>query len=450
MTTTASIALPPLRQSSFEQMGCEHSYALVHIAGLKPPSTPPSARGVDVHSVLAKYVAHCAAKRIKADFAYMDQLRASVGQEAADILEICRDSISVDWMNFYAAEVHMGLDEEFNPTYSVDHDGNLVPFSDQLWDVESSRKPPAYAGILDVIYLYNGGKAAKIPDYKSHPRPFDPSTFQGKEYPLFLFLHMPELQEIEFVLHFVRYPNIYKPVKYLRSDVPAMKEECQRIRAHQDEIHEKVQSAIMRGETVNDANLRVHAGKQCAYCPAMLRHGLCPQAESGLNPFLSEIPEDWLKERLYLAERSKVINERMKAYVDGTGNSIQSKDANGKGYSFGPTPTTSTTYPLFQYSPATGLELTPMVEKILDWVTVMPEDGLPTKKGLPPWPARLRIGATELTSPLKAKMRADLHQWVQDTPGVKVEVDTIEMAIERDATLDDMTGEEWRDYSKRE
>jgi hypothetical protein len=79
----------------------------------------------------------------------------------------------------------------------------------------------------------------------------------------------------------------------------------------------------------------------------------------------------------------------------------------------------------------------------------MPEDGLPTKKGLPPWPARLRIGATELTSPLKAKMRADLHQWVQDTPGVLVQEDEIQMKVQRAPELDDGTGEEYRDFRSK-
>ena len=64
MTTAESTQiLPPLRQSSAETLGCEQSYALIHIAGLKPPSTPPALRGTQVHEIWAEYATHCAAKR---------------------------------------------------------------------------------------------------------------------------------------------------------------------------------------------------------------------------------------------------------------------------------------------------------------------------------------------------------------------------------------------------
>lgn len=433
MATDVMTVLPPLRQSTVERMGCPHSYQLVHIQGIKPPQTPPAARGVDVHAALAEYAAYCAAKRIKSDYAYMDLLSRLVNDEAAKILDTCRDSITIDFANFYAAEVHMGLDEDFKPTYSVDHDGNPVPYAD-LWDVPSSGKPPAYAGILDVIYTYSGGKAAKIADYKSHARPFDPTTFQGKEYALFLFLHLPELQEIEFVLQFVRWPNIYRPAKYLRSDVPQMMEECRRFRKMQTKLHE--------GE-----DARAFAGAPCTYCPAILNNS-CPLAD--MNPMTNQSPADRLNFRLWLDAANRANNQAMKEYVDGTGQTIVSKDANGKAYSYGPKPTTSTTYPLFGWTERGGFELTPLIEKLMDWVTyTMPEDGQATKKGLIPWIARLRIGATELTSPLKAGKRADLHQWIQDTRGVVVKEDEIEIGIQRAPELDDGQGEEYRDYRSK-
>jgi hypothetical protein len=64
MTTAALTILPPLRQSSAELLGCEYSYALQFIAGLKPPSTPPAVRGTEIHEAMAAYAQHCAAKRI--------------------------------------------------------------------------------------------------------------------------------------------------------------------------------------------------------------------------------------------------------------------------------------------------------------------------------------------------------------------------------------------------
>jgi hypothetical protein len=446
MPTSTDVQIPPASQTKAEQMGCEHGYALINIAGLKPPSTPPSVRGTEVHQVMAEYAAHCAAKRIKSDYAFIDKMTRRVSEEAAQILETARDSISIDWQNFFAAEVHMALDEDFRPTWSIDHDGNQVPFREDLFGPISTGNYPAYTGIADVIYLYPGGTVAKIPDIKTHPRPFEPTTFQGKEYALFLFIHMPELKEIEFVLNFIRYPNIHKPAKYLRADVPQMMEECRRVRAHQRAIHQRVTEA----GCVRDAELTVHAGKQCTYCPA-IQNNSCPLHDTGMNHMSNMSPADRLNFRLWLDSANRLNNQAMKDYVDGTGQTIHSKDANGKGYSYGPTPTTSTTYPLFGWTERGGFELTPLIEKLMDWVTYsMPEDGQATKKGLPPWISRLRIGSTELTSPIKAGKRADLHQWIQDTQGVRVVEDEIEMKIQRAPELDEGDGEEYRTYGRPE
>ncbi|HEV2175408.1 MAG TPA: hypothetical protein VGR71_17665, partial [Nitrospira sp.] len=224
-----------LTQTTYESMGCPHNYGLVHIEGQKPPDTLPSVRGRDIHEIMAAYSEHCAARRVPMDLNYFDGLLMDTGEDAAAIMQNAGESIKVDWQNFFAAEVSMGLDADFKPTYSIDHDGNDVPFREDLWSpVVSTGKKPMVCGIADDIAIFAGNTAAREKDYKSHPRPFEPTTFQAKLYALMLFMHMPQLQEIEFVLVFVRYTNIVRPIKFHRDQVPILKDEVLRIRNRQE------------------------------------------------------------------------------------------------------------------------------------------------------------------------------------------------------------------------
>lgn len=404
--------IPPLRQSTFETMSCPHSYGLIHIEGLKPPDSLASTRGTEVHEILAKYVAHCASKRVPADFMYLDALMNSVGEEAAGILETCRDSFSVDWQNFWEAEVLMYLDVNFQPILRTD---NL--------------DAAAYSGTIDTIYLMPGDRVARIVDYKTHPRPFDPTTFQAKLYSLMLFMHMPELQEVEFVLRFVRYPNVAKPITFLRSDVPQMMEDVRRVRARQGEYH-------IASE--NSEYLPALAGTHCQYCPAITDFS-CPIAK--LNPMTNLSPEQRLNYRLWHDVANRVNNQAMAQYVDGSGQTIHGQDANGKHYIFGPEAKETITYPLFASDGNGGFTL-PIVDALLDWNMANPED-LQPKKGGKPWFLNVRIGATQLKSYLKAKKRELIDNSIKDLATAETK---IELRVSRDAEVDDGKGEEHREF----
>lgn len=415
---------PVLRQSVYETMACPHSYALIHIEGKKPPDTIASTRGRDIHEIMAAYSEHCAAKRVSMDLAYFDGLLLDTGEEAAEIMRSAGDSITVDHQNFFAAELSMGMDENFAPTYSLTHDGQPLP-PDPIWNIKGSEKPPRYSAILDDIALFPGGKSARIRDFKSHPRPFDPTTFQAKLYSLMLFMHMPELVEVEFVLVFVRYTNIVRPIKFTRDQVPELKDEVRRARARQDGYHQTYREEGLEA-------MPALSGTHCTYCPAVQDFS-CPIAK--LNPMLNISPEERLRFRLWYSAASRANNAALSQMVDGTQEPITATDANGKNYTFGPVRKDKTVYPLFTWNPAEGLRY-PLIEKLVDWATTdAPEDCLPSKRSPIPWLANLRVGSTELNKYLKAGKRADLHQWVVDN--VQETKSTVELRVTKDPEVDD-------------
>ena len=315
-----------------------------------------------------------------------------------------------------------------------------------MWAMDPSGLEPEISGILDVIYLYPGGRVARIPDYKSHPRSFPADTFQGKEYALFTFMHLPTVQEVTFQLQFVRYANLKTSQTYYRSDVPQLMEDVKRYRERQLQIHAKAAAG---------QKLSVHPGAHCQYCPAISDFS-CPVAK--LNPHMQLSPAERLKVRLWWDVANRVNNKAMKEYVDGMGDIIHSTDANGKNYTFGPVLKDKTVYPLFKLpegmtlvqmfdwileNPANLLEAMPIIDAISQWAYSNPED-LVAKRGGIPWQLKLRIGSTELNSPLKAKFREIVHNNIKDHAVV---TPTTEVKVTRDAEVDDGQGEEHREFN---
>jgi hypothetical protein len=404
--------VPAFRQSIHDRMSCETGYKLVEIDGIKPPSTSQSYRGTDCHEILAPYARHCAQKRIKADFMFLDSLLDSATEEVVSIMETCKDNIEIDWENFFAAEISMGLDVDFQPTYSYDHDGNILPV-DVIWGFPGSGKEPAYCAILDTIYIMPGGRVARIRDYKSHPRPFSADTIQGKLYSLMLFMHLPELNEVEFGLQFIRYAHKTETHKYLRADVPQMMEDIRRERSRQIGIHDKV---------LNNEPLRTHGGSHCVYCPCVLDPVHIPCPIERLNPMTNLTPAERLNWRLVHDVMSRTNNQAMAQYVDASGQEIRSQDANGKSYTFGPVPKEKTTYPLFADDGNGGFTL-PIVDALLDWQNAYPEDLQPKRKDQRPWFLNLRIGSTQLKQYLKAKKREIIDNRIKDLATVETKVE---------------------------
>jgi len=414
--------VPALRQSIYEQMSCESGYKLVHIDGVRFPDTEPGDRGTDVHAIRAAYAEHCSKKRIPADFNFLESLTSSATDEVAAIVENNGQSWTIDWQNFDGAEVHWGLDRNFRPTWSYDHDGKRVEIN-PIWGIEGSGEEPEHCGIIDEIYLFPGGKSGAIKDSKTHPRPFPADTFQGKDYSLAFLMHLPEVNEVEFSLNFLRYQNCTKTQKYFRSDVPALMEEVRRVRARQVAIHEKV---------ANIEPLRAHGGAHCTYCPCTLNPVAYPCPIMKLNPNLNMRPEERLNWKLVYGAMAAVNDKVLHQLVDGSGLEIYSQDANGKVYKYGPKPSEETTAPLFVQDGKGGFAM-PILDALMDWANANPKDLIP-RKGSQPWFCNLRIGWSQLNSYLKANKREIIHNRIKDLVTVKT---TAEYGITKEAEVDD-------------
>lgn len=414
------MTIPPYRQSL--PMGCEHCYKLTQIDGVKFPSTPEGERGTDIHEILSPYARHCAAKKVPADFAYLDSLCAAVGDETFTILENCRDNLTIDWQNFFGSEIYFGLDENFRPTFSYDHDGKRVEI-DPVWGIEGSGKEPAYCGIIDVLYVLPGGIAAKTPDYKSHNRPFPADTEQGKLYSLAVMMHLPKLKESEFSLRFVRWANVITKQTYYRSDVPDLMDAMRRKREQQKLIHIKV---------ANGEPLRVHGGPHCTYCPCTLNPAKYPCPIADLNPAINRTPAEWLSFKMAIDTMSRVADKTLQQLADNAAEPIKSQDANGKWYVYESKEVEVVTTPLFSGNSQGGFDM-PIVDALIKWAEANPADLVP-RKGSQPWFCNLKIGWTKLHSYLKANKRELIHNRIRDLATI---TKAVRYTITKDAELDD-------------
>jgi len=246
---------------------------------------------------------------------------------------------------------------------------------------------------------------------------------------------MPALEEVTFRLRFVRYANVHTEHKFHREQVPELKEEVRRVRARQQEYHRQYREEGLE-------SMAALPGASCVYCPAMQDFS-CPVAK--LNPMMNLTPTERLQYRLWYAAASRANNEAMRQWVDATGENITAADANGRKYTFGPVSRESTTYPLFKYED--GQFSSPIVEALQDWMYAHPEDVLPTKRSPIPWPAKVRIGATELNSYIKRNKREIVHNNIRDHAKIETK---IELRVTKDAEVDDGIEEAREDQSGNE
>jgi hypothetical protein len=395
---TSTRVIPPLSQSLVELGSCPESYVFQIIEGHKQGDSIQSDRGTEVHHVMSEYTRHCVAKKVPVDFPAFDRLSAAAGPVAGPILDNMRDTHVVKWKNVLATEVRLRLDTELNPTISeltlVEPFGALNAhnqirnhFEDEMVGVMYSGLPAAHAGTLDVIEINDDATEATIPDYKSHPRPFEPDTYQSMLYPFMLLKHIPSVQKVTFRLVFVRYGgDVTREVVWTREEMPEMAIQIRRARERQLALE-----AAGAGPAL--------PGSHCQYCPKITRPTLCSMAE--FNPQFNTPMDERLKFTIWAAEQAKVSKAAMKDYVDASGKPVTTFDANGRATEFGIQPVESEVYPLDQTS----------IKLLNDHFKVSPKDDWTTMK--------LRISSTSLKPKLKAKMRAGLKEAFDNSVEVK-------------------------------
>ena len=434
--------VPPLHQSTSTLTACPVFYASVVRDGKRKPGSLESARGNQIHETMARYTSWCAVKNTKADLPMFDKFAEGAGPTAARILSGIRDYLEIDYEHLLATELTMALDEKFRPT-AVDE---RIEES-----VKDSEEPPAYMGTLDAIYLIREEQHILIPDYKSHARPFEPSdddkALQGKMYSLFALLHFPWCQSVTFRLIFVRYSKLTREVTYERKDLPKLVEAVKAARDRQRSIH---------NDMATGKKLQAYSGSQCCYCP-LLTDRSCPIAS--LNENAQATPEEWVRWDIWDREFSRANRKRMKDHIQKTGRAITVPDYNGKIYKFGPKEHESDVMPLFHgTSGSIAFRCTQcgnasdhavesskcpkcwsLMRPIMPIVSLL-EDYAVGNPGDTGWMGKITLSSSSITSYLKAKARAFLHQSIQDSSD---KVTKVKMEVSK--PLDEMPNDEPND-----
>ena len=362
-------SLPALRQSLVEVAACPKSYAYQVIEGHKMPGGMQSYRGQEIHQVMAAYINHCAQRHVPADWAKFDTLAAGAGQEAAEILNGLRDNYTVDHEHVYDTELTLRWKE----TITIDDEEIVL-------EVE---------GILDGLFFLTELKA-RIDDFKSHPRPFDPDTFQALEYAFLVLMNFPQVEEVTFQLIFVRYANARRPVTFTRDDLPMLRQAVINARLRQITLH--------RAYEAGDEEIPAIPGAHCQYCP-LLQALDCPIAE--FNPHATLTLEERLRFEVWVDEIRAVNRQVLKDAVDASGRPIEYLDGNKRPIQIGFREKESQQFPLLRVLPF-----------LFEHRDAYPEDVA--------WIDNLLISSTKLKSYLKTKKRAITHQAIMDNAAVTV------------------------------
>lgn len=371
--------IPALHQSTYEMMACPENYVVQEIDGIETPPNIHSDRGVQFHHVMAQYAAFCVREGLSRDWESFDRFASAVGLDAGILLDGFRDGYEVDHAHTLGTEVLLMLDEDLQPTTIDEHgEEHPEPFPGSYY----SGKPAAHAGTLDVVIL--DGTRGKIPDFKSHFRPFTPDTYQSKLYPFMLLQHLPSLTEVEFELIFVRFANARRSITYRREDMPAIMKALDRARARQKQFH------ILAAEP-GRPGIEAIPFEGCVYCPKMIdlscrwRH---------FNPYTAQTPVDRLKFAVWAGLALASNRTPLMEVVKGQGE-LSYTDDNGRVHTASYAPRDSFYYPAVQ-----------TMDKLIQWNEA--SGGDPTLFN------GLRISSTQLKPKLKARKRAILDQALAD------------------------------------
>lgn len=383
--------VPPLSQSRHADMACQCLYIRKHVIGGPMAESEAAMRGIEVHQILATYINHLMRTRRSKDLGFLACMITGAGGDAQQALERFRDNHSFDPEEVLGTEMHIPLDEEFNPIEAA---------SLKRQDQGAGPGPcPAYEGTLDLVLLHSVTEA-EIHDWKSYYQIINPDTFQSKFYPLLLMCLNPTLQRVKFVLEFIRY-GASRSVEYTHRDLPWLKELAERERTRQQKLHEV--SAYGAG------NPKASAGRHCTWCPLLLSG--CPV--SATNPYGQMTAEERLQFALWLQEAEKQNTKVLKEVMVERG-PVRYRDENQHEYIADFVPVEKKFYPYEEAAPV-----------LEEWMRTHPEDKTLMN----------RLNVSGLSSPLKAQKRAELAGRLTELAEVRVDTELkIGRAKQQEAT----------------
>lgn len=374
-----AVELPPLSQSRQGDMACQCLYVYKHVVGALTPNSSAAERGIEVHHVLATYINQLVKTKRSTDLGLFDRLASGAGSDAREVLESFRDNHIFDPDRVLATELHIALDDAFNPIENA-APGTGKPQTDRT-------SCASYEGTLDLVLL-DSVTDAEIHDWKSYYQIIDPDTFQSKFYPLLLMCLNPSLQRVKFVLEFIRY-GASRSVEYTQQDVPWLKELAKRERTRQQRLHESCSHS--------PEEIKASSGRHCTWCPLLLNG--CPVSRA--NPYAQMTAEERLRFALWLQEAEKQNTKALKDLMV-EGGPVRYRDENQTEYVADFVPVEKKFYP---YEEATVV--------LDEWLKTHTEDREFTNK----------LTVSGLSSPLKAKKRAELGAKLGEIAEVRVDTE---------------------------
>lgn len=369
-------AIPALSQSKQADMACTALYVARHIEGRRFDSEP-ARRGTEVHLAIAAYVEHLVATRRKTDYEKLAELAAACGEEAREILQRFGESFFIDPETVVGTEIYIAAVWDERGIYPVASREDMEKFRGNVIE-----------GTLDLVTL-ESPTSARIDDWKSFYQIVDADTFQSKLYPLLLFALNPRIEKVRFVLSFVRYGDAQRDVTYTRADVPMLMRLAERERARQLELH----TEFIGGTRPRGVELKATPGRHCTWCP-LLATGECPVART--NPYSTMKAEERVAFAIWISAAKKE-NDRVLKSLMVEGGPIEYTDANGTAYLAEFTGVVKRFFPLFERH---GSGLVGAVDILMAWFKRHPEDEDFIEK----------LSVSGLSSPLKAKKRAELAE----------------------------------------
>lgn len=268
--------IPPLSQSRQKLLACPRTYVEQVILGNKEPNNEYSLRGRAIHSFLSAYVNYLVRMKSRKDPQYFEDSLQGVEPSARAILA-GMDEMEIDPENVWGTEMRIRL----TPEFGVCTNGEAE-----------------HEGTLDLVELLDDS-TAQITDYKSQWQAVEADTFQARFYAMLLFCINPRIQEVRFLLRFLRW-GTDKLAVYKREDLEALQAEAKVFREYQLALHRDAQS---------HAIIEPIPGNHCVYCP-LLSAG-CPIEK---NPYTD--PSGHLMNALYFKKALEKSKKILKDHAD--------------------------------------------------------------------------------------------------------------------------------------
>lgn len=170
--------------------------------------------GIEIHKWRQSYVEHLICINKSQDLEWREWYLATehLSEDARCMIQ--HDDFAVNPEDVYGPEIFMSIDKDFK---------KLELLTDQKPGALSSNPNFLCSGTIDLLFLLNNGRKARIQDFKSGFSTVGVTDEEPAIYAALVMIHFPKVEEVEFVWDFLRVDAI-KRTSYTQADLPWIKE----------------------------------------------------------------------------------------------------------------------------------------------------------------------------------------------------------------------------------